>query len=129
MFLAAKLVEPVVSGVLGRRPGRAALFGPIALFVLGQGRLTVSMRRSENDWVGKWVVQKAPVFQLKIDDKSVDVDQDLAFRVAKVNGKSLLLSGNGLKGWAPRTTWCHSTRRSSSSASTSKPIPARHSAT
>src|SRR5262249_15514071 len=78
-----------------------AVFGLIALSVAVLGSSARLRPQVGNDLVGKWVVQKAPKFQLKVDDKSIDLDQGRALRVTKVRGNSLWLSGDGLKGWAP----------------------------
>ena len=80
----------------GSRLRLIATSGRMAVFIA----LTCSLHaQDEKKWVGKWVVQKAANFQLKMGDRSSEGVQGILYQVRKANGPSLLLTA-GATGWA-----------------------------
>jgi tetratricopeptide (TPR) repeat protein len=57
--------------------------------------------QTDNDWIGKRVVQKYPDFKLQIENRVIDTKTRLeTYRVERVNGPWLLLHARELSGWA-----------------------------
>jgi hypothetical protein len=54
-------------------------------------------------WVGKRVVERYPVFRLRIENQVIDPKRIEIYRVEQVNGPRLWLraEGKGTSGWAP----------------------------
>jgi tetratricopeptide (TPR) repeat protein len=106
MFVHSATAQDPSGSTARRRGGRGRIFDKMTVLAAAGMALILHApvplnAQTNNDWIGKRVVQKYPAFKLRVENQVIDTKTRLeTYRVEQVNGSSLFLHAAELSGWA-----------------------------